>query len=466
MINKHARGARAAVVLAAVSLVLAACGVGESAAAATSGGGIAAELFQAGLPQLVGLIALALLFDYTNGFHDSANSIATVVATRVLRPRWAVAWAAGWNFVAFFFVGTAVANTIGSTVRSEYFSLAVVFAALLGALTWNFTSWHLGLPTSSSHALVGGLVGAGLAAGGLSAIKAESVQKTALFIVVSPIAGLLLGGIVMLVLRAALRRANVERTERRFRLLQLVSSAAVSLAHGGNDAQKTMGVIAALLVSSGHLAPHPDGSLPIPDWVVIAAYLAIAAGTLSGGWRIVRTMGQGITHLRPVSGFAAETAAAAAIFGSTALGAPVSTTHTVAGAVTGVGATNTGATVNWKVFGRLVIAWIVTMPATALVAAIAQLLSTRLPRPVAIPVMTVLMLVLVGALVVALRRAPKAADVEPDRDEEVPVGLRPGAGSVIDARGVPASREVLEHGGTLDEAENAAGERSIAHQPW
>jgi PiT family inorganic phosphate transporter len=245
-----------------------------------------------------------------------------------------------------------------------------------------------------------------------------------------------------------------------------VSSAAVSLAHGGNDAQKTMGVIAALLVSSGHLAPHPDGSLPIPDWVVIAAYLAIAAGTLSGGWRIVRTMGQGITHLRPVSGFAAETAAAAAIFGSTALGAPVSTTHTVAGSVTGVGATNAGATVNWKVFGRLVIAWIVTMPATALVAAIAELLSTRLPRPVAIPLMTVLLLVLVVALVGALRRAPKAADVEPDRDEEVPVGLRPGAGSVIDARGVPASREVLEHGGTLDEAENAAGERSIVHQPW
>ena len=317
---------------------------------------------------VVGLIALALLFDYTNGFHDSANAIATVVATRVLRPRWAVAWAAAWNFVAFFFVGTAVANTIGSTVNREYFGLAVVFAALLGALTWNFTSWHLGLPTSSSHALVGGLVGAGLTAGGLQAIKAESVEKTALFIVVSPIAGLLLGGIVMLVIRAALHRANVERTERRFRLLQLVSSAAVSLAHGGNDAQKTMGVIAALLVSSGHLAPHPDGSLPVPGWVVIAAYTAIAAGTLSGGWRIVRTMGQGITHLRPVSGFAAETAAALAIFSSTSLGAPVSTTHTVAGAVTGVGATNAGASVNWKVFGRLVIAWVVTMPAAAVVA--------------------------------------------------------------------------------------------------
>jgi PiT family inorganic phosphate transporter len=332
---------------------------------------------------VIGLIALALLFDYTNGFHDSANSIATVVATRVLRPPWAVAWAAGWNFVAFFFVGTAVANTIGSTVRSEYFGLAVVFAALLGALTWNFASWHLGLPTSSSHALVGGLVGAGVSAGGLQAIKADSVEKTPLFIVVSPVAGLLLGGLVMLALRGPLRRADIDRTERRFRILQLASSAAVSLAHGGNDAQKTMGVIAALLVSSGHLAPLPDGTLPVPGWVVIAAYCAIAAGTSSGGWRIVRTMGQGITQLRPVSGFAAETAAAVAIFGSTALGAPVSTTHTVAGAVTGVGSANAGATVNWKVFGRLVIAWVVTMPAAALVAAATSLLSTRLPRPVA-----------------------------------------------------------------------------------
>lgn len=406
---------------------------------------------------VIGLIALALLFDYTNGFHDSANSIATVVATRVLKPRWAVLWAAGWNFVAFFFVGTAVANTIGSTVRGEYFGLAVVFAALLGALTWNFTSWHLGLPTSSSHALVGGLVGAGLTAGGLKAIKAESVEKTALFIVVSPIAGLLLGGLVMLALRGLLGRADINRTERRFRILQLVSSAAVSLAHGGNDAQKTMGVIAALLVSSGHLAPHPDGSLPVPTWVILAAYTAIAAGTLSGGWRIIRTMGEGITKLRPVSGFAAETAAAIAIFGSTSLGAPVSTTHTVAGAVTGVGATNPGAGVNWKVFGRLVIAWIVTMPAAALVAALVHLLSTKLPRPVAIPVMTVILIVLVAALIVAVRRAPKAADVEPaDDDEEIEAGMRPGAGSLIDARGVPASREVLAHGGSLDDAEAAA----------
>jgi PiT family inorganic phosphate transporter len=405
---------------------------------------------------LVGLIALALLFDYTNGFHDAANSIATVVATRVLRPRWAVAWAAGWNCVAFFFVGTAVANTVGSTVESQFFGPAVVFAALLGAVVWNFTSWHLGLPTSSSHALVGGLVGAGLAAGGLAAIKGESVEKTALFIVVSPVAGLLLGGLAMTLLRLALRRADVGATEKRFRILQLASSAAVSLAHGGNDAQKTMGVIAALLVSTGHLQAGADGKLPIPLWVVLIAYAAIAAGTLSGGWRIVRTMGSTITQLRPVSGFAAETAAAVAIFGSTALGAPVSTTHTVAGAITGVGATNRGATVHWSVFGRLTIAWLVTMPAAGVVAAVACWMTTALPHPVSAVLVTLVLVVLVGALVVALRAAPKAGDVAPGDDEEMALPLRTGAGSVIDVRGVPASREVLDAGGDLDSAEAAA----------
>jgi PiT family inorganic phosphate transporter len=414
---------------------------------------------------VIGLVGLALLFDYTNGFHDSANSIATIVATRVLRPRWAVAWAAGWNFVAFFFVGTAVANTVGQTVTSRQVGPALVFAALLGALTWNFTSWRLGLPTSSSHALVGGLVGAGLTAGGLAAIKASSVEKTALFIVVSPVAGLLLGGAAMLTLRGLLRRADVPRTERRFRLVQLVSSAAVSLAHGGNDAQKTMGVIAALLVATGYEAGRQDGSLHVPTWVVLAAYTAIAAGTLSGGWRIVRTLGRGITELRPVSGFGAETAAAVAIFGSTALGAPVSTTHTVAGSVTGVGSTNPGAPVHWTVFGRLVLAWLVTMPAAALVAALMYLLATKPPRVVAVPVLAVLLTALVVALVAALHRAPTASDVEADADDERPHGLRLGAGSVIDCRGIPASRAVLARGGGLDEAEAAAREVP-ARQPW
>ena len=392
---------------------------------------------------LIGLVAMALLFDFTNGFHDSANSIATVVATRVLRPRWAVAWAALFNFVAFLVVGTAVANTVGQTVKTQYFGMAVVFAALLGAITWNYLSWHLGLPTSSSHALVGGLVGAGLAHGGWHAIKAASVEKTALFIVISPVAGMILGALIMGLLRLILAKANVARTERGFRWAQLASSAAVSLGHGGNDAQKTMGVIAALLVSTGHLTAHGD-KLPIPLWVVLAAEAAIALGTLSGGWRIVRTMGMRITQLRPVSGFSAETGAAIALFTSTAFGAPVSTTHTVAGAITGVGTTNRSTTVNWGVFGRVALAWLVTMPFAALVAAGAFALSSLPSRPLSVAIMTVIMVGLVVLLFLAIRRAPKAADVAQDVGAEREVPLRAGAGSIIDTGTVPASREVSE----------------------
>jgi inorganic phosphate transporter, PiT family len=405
---------------------------------------------------LIGLIAFALLFDFTNGFHDSANSIATVVATRVLRPRWAVAWAALFNFVAFLVVGTAVANTVGQTVKTQYFGMPVVFAALLGAITWNYLSWHLGLPTSSSHALVGGLVGAGLARGGWAAIKASSVEKTALFIVISPIAGMLLGALIMALLRLLLAKADVARTERGFRWAQLVSSAAVSLGHGGNDAQKTMGVVAALLVSTGHLHAHGD-KLPIPLWVVLAAEAAIALGTLSGGWRIVRTMGMRITQLRPVSGFSAETGAAIALFGSTFLGAPVSTTHTVAGAITGVGTTNRSTTVNWGVFGRVALAWLVTMPFAALVAAGAYVLSTLPSRPLSVALMTVILLVLLGLLVVAIRRAPKATDVAQDAGMEREVPLRAGTGSIIDTGTVPASREVTE-------AERRTAERRTAER--
>jgi PiT family inorganic phosphate transporter len=391
---------------------------------------------------LVGLVAMALLFDYTNGFHDSANSIATVVATHVLRPRLAVAWAALFNFIAFLFVGTAVANTVGQTVQSQYLGMAVVFAALLGAIIWNYTSWHLGLPTSSSHALVGGLVGAGLARGGWHAIKTSSLAKTGLFIVVSPVAGMLLGAAIMLVLRAALARRDVERTERGFRWAQLVSSAAVALGHGGNDAQKTMGVIAALLVSTGHLQAQGN-KLPIPLWVVLAAEAAIAVGTLSGGWRIIRTMGMRITQLRPVSGFSAETAAAIALFSSTALGAPVSTTHTVAGAITGVGTTNRSTTVNWSVFGRVALAWLVTMPVAAVVAAAAYRLSVLPNRTLSVVVMTAVVLALVALIGVAVRRAPTAADLDADlRGDEVAIPLRPGAGTLIGSGTVPASAEV------------------------
>ncbi|WP_250009332.1 inorganic phosphate transporter [Actinoplanes sp. M2I2] len=376
---------------------------------------------------LIGLIALALLFDFTNGFHDSANAIATVVATHVLRPRMAVAWAAMFNFVAFLVVGTAVANTVGQTVKAAYFTLPVVFAALLGAICWNYLSWWLGLPTSSSHALVGALVGAGLAHGGFAAIHGDSVEKTALFIVISPIAGLLLGGAAMLLLRRFLRHADVTRTERRFRFAQLASSAAVSLAHGGNDAQKTMGVIAALLVATGHL-PAGGDTLPIPLWVVLSAEAAIALGTVSGGWRIVRTMGTRITQLRPISGFAAETGAALALFGSTALGAPVSTTHTVAGAIAGVGSQNRAAGVNWSVFGRVAIAWLVTMPVAALIAALAYWGATLPHEPYNIILMSLILAVLAGLLIVAVRRAPSAEDIEEEAEHEVP--LRAGSGTL------------------------------------
>jgi PiT family inorganic phosphate transporter len=385
---------------------------------------------------LIGLIALALLFDFTNGFHDSANAIATVVATHVLRPRVAVAWAAFFNFAALLIVGTAVANTVGQTVKTQYFGLPVVFAALLGAVVWNYISWWLALPTSSSHALVGALVGAGLARGGLHAIHGASVQKTALFIIISPVAGLLFGGAVMLVLRLLLRRAEVVRTERRFRYAQLFSSAAVSLAHGGNNAQKTMGVVAGLLVATGHLTQTGD-KLPIPLWVELAAYAAIALGTVSGGWRIIRTMGTRITQLRPVSGFAAETGAAVALFGSTYLGAPVSTTHTVAGAIAGAGSQNRASTVNWSIFGRVAVAWLVTMPVAAALAALAYWGATLPPDPYNIILMALVLAVLGGLLVIALRRAPSAEDIEQetDRDHEVP--LRAGSGSLTGTARVP-----------------------------
>jgi PiT family inorganic phosphate transporter len=388
------------------------------------------------LAALIGLIALALLFDFTNGFHDSANAIATVVATHVLRPRTAVAWAAFFNFAALVIVGTAVANTVGQTVKMQYFGLPVVFAALLGGIIWNYVSWWLALPTSSSHALVGALVGAGLARGGTAAIHAASVQKTALFILISPVVGLLFGGAVMLVLRLLLRRADVVRTEKRFRYAQLASSAAVSLGHGGNNAQKTMGVVAALLVSTGHLRSS-GGDLPIPLWVEVAAYAAIAAGTVSGGWRIVRTMGTRITQLRPVSGFAAETGTAVALFLSTYLGAPVSTTHTVAGAIAGAGSQNRASSVNWSIFGRVAIAWLVTMPVAGVIAALAFWGSTVPPEPYNIILMAAVLIVLAILLIVALRRAPSAEDIEQetDRDHEVP--LRAGSGSLAGTARVP-----------------------------
>jgi PiT family inorganic phosphate transporter len=363
---------------------------------------------------VIGIVAVALLFDYTNGFHDSANSISTIVATRVLRPRWAVLWAAFFNFIAFAFFGTKVANTVGQTVKPGFASVAVIFAALLGAVLWNYLTWWLRLPTSSSHALIGGLVGAGLAKGGLEAIKASSVQKAALFIVISPVAGLLLAAGLMWLLNRWLGHHQESGNETVFKAGQLLSSAAVSLGHGTNDAQKTMGVIAALLVATGHLQASGD-KLPIPLWVVLAAHTAIALGTISGGWRIVQTMGQRITELRPARGMAAETGAAVALFGSTALGAPVSTTHTVAGAVTGVGAVTRGVPVSWTVFGQMALAWVVTIPAAALVAAGVFALTQLGSHVLAGAALAILGLGLAIALWSGLQRTLRTREFEPDR---------------------------------------------------
>jgi PiT family inorganic phosphate transporter len=416
---------------------------------------------------LVGLVVLALLFDYTNGFHDSANSIATVIATRVLPPRLAVVWAAAFNFVAFLVFGTAVADTVGSTVKSPYVGLAVVFAALVGAITWNYASWHLALPTSSSHALIGGLVGAGLARGGLDAIKASSVEKALIFMVVSPLAGLAVAAALMTVLRFALAGRDVERTERTFRWAQLASSAAVSLGHGGNDAQKTMGVIAALLVATGHLT-STSSHLAVPIWVALAAAAAIALGTSSGGWRIVRTMGSRITPLRPVSGFTSETSAAAALFVSTAIGAPVSTTHTVAGAITGAGTANSGASVSWRVFGRIALAWVITMPAAALFAALAYRAATLDSLPVARGIMAGYLAALAALVIVSLRRAPRAQDVEDITVEGVrAVPLRVGAGSVISPTPSRATAEQATPKQATPDAATVRRRRARvhAHQP-
>jgi PiT family inorganic phosphate transporter len=290
------------------------------------------------------------------------------VSTRVLSPRIAVVWAAVFNFVAFLIFGTHVANTVGKTVNPMVVSDAVVFAGLLGAIAWNLITWWLGLPTSSSHSLIGGFAGAGIAKAGFHVLNADSIKKTTLFIVISPGVGLILGFTVMLAMLWIFRRARPSRVDGGFRKAQLLSAAAYSLGHGGNDAQKTMGVIAALLVGAHYLQLKPNGDLPIELWIVLAAHTAIALGTLSGGWRIVKTLGTKITKLKPVGGFSAETAAATSLFLATHLGIPVSTTHTITGAIIGVGSTQRLTAVRWGVARRIVWAWVITIPAAALMA--------------------------------------------------------------------------------------------------
>ncbi|MFN2613808.1 MAG: anion permease [Actinomycetota bacterium] len=335
----------------------------------------------ASLALVIGIIAVALFFDFSNGFHDAANSIATVVSTRVLSPRIAVIWAAVFNFVAFLVFGTKVANTVGKTVSLAKLPHSarpetVILAGVIGAVAWNLITWRLGLPTSSSHALIGGLAGAGVAAArgfhsvAGSVLNSESIKKTAIFIVVSPVVGLILGFFFMTLMMLIFHRARPRPVERGFRVAQLFSAAAYSLGHGGNDAQKTMGVIAALLVSTGYATQHGK-DLPIGLhqnlWIILAAQTAIALGTLSGGWRIVKTLGSKITKLKPVGGFSAETAAAGALFGATHFGIPVSTTHTITGAIVGVGSTQRLSAVRWGVAGRIVWAWVLTIPAAAVI---------------------------------------------------------------------------------------------------
>jgi PiT family inorganic phosphate transporter len=319
-----------------------------------------------GMPALIALISVALTFDFLNGLHDSANSIATIVATRVMRPVTAVVWAAFFNFIAFSVFGLHVAATMGNgVVHATLVDPSVVFGALAGAITWNIITWWLGIPSSSSHALVGGLIGAGVAKAGPDAIVWHGVGLIGSAIVLSPLCGLLLAVLLVLITTWLAVQSRPFAVDRRFRVLQFVSSSLLSLAHGGNDAQKTMGIIAVLLSSQGLLT----GGFHVPFWVVLSCQGAMALGTLCGGWRIVRTVGSRITRLTPMQGFCAETGGALALFGATWLGIPVSTTHTVTGSIIGVGAARRISAVRWGVTHNIAVAWIITLPASAMVAA-------------------------------------------------------------------------------------------------
>ena len=325
-------------------------------------------------PLPVGLIALALAFDFLNGLHDAANAIATVVSTRLLSPLQAVVFAAFGNFAAYWIVGLHVAETVGKgIIDKDVVTPAVVFGALIGAMFWNVVTWLKGIPSSSSHALIGGLLGAGMAHAGFGAIESDGTIKTIVAIFASPIIGFSLAMVLMLVTSWGFRRVQPRAANSTFKALHLFSSAAYSISHGGNDAQKTMGVIAVLLYSTGYL----DGEFHVPEWVVISCYLAIALGTLSGGWRIIRTMGSKLTKLNHHSGFCASTAGSLVVFGASAMGIPISTTHAITGSVVGTGAARRASAVRWNVASRVIVAWFITIPASAAVGALFYLL-TRL----------------------------------------------------------------------------------------
>jgi PiT family inorganic phosphate transporter len=319
------------------------------------------------LPLLVALVGIALLFDFLNGLHDAANSIATIVSTRVLRPQYAVMWAAFFNFIAFLFFGLHVAETLGKGIIDPgIVSPLVIFAALMGAIIWNVVTWIFGIPSSSSHALIGGLVGAGLAKTGFDAVVWSGLIKTASAIFLSPAIGFFLALVLVLTVSWLFVRQTPFAVDRTFRVMQFISASLYSLGHGGNDAQKTMGIIAVLLFSQGYLGSE----FHVPFWVVISCQAAMALGTLMGGWRIVHTMGSKITRLNPMQGFCAETGGAITLFAATWLGIPVSTTHTITGAIIGVGAARRVSAVRWGLAGNIVIAWIVTLPSAAAISAL------------------------------------------------------------------------------------------------
>ena len=319
------------------------------------------------LPLLFGLIGVALLFDFLNGLHDAANSIATIVSTRVLRPHYAVAWAAFFTFIAFLFFGLHVAETVGrGIVAADVVDARVIFGALMGAISWNLITWGLGIPSSSSHALIGGLLGAGTAKAGLHAVVWSGVMKTVAAIFLSPAIGLVLALILVLIISWIFVRSTPYGADRTFRKLQFVSASLYSLGHGGNDAQKTMGIIAVLLYSQGMLT----GGFHVPGWVVLSCQAAMALGTLCGGWKIVHTMGSKITRLTPPQGFCAETGGAITLFTATHFGIPVSTTHTITGAIVGVGAARRMSAVRWNVASSIVVAWVVTLPAAGIIGAL------------------------------------------------------------------------------------------------
>jgi inorganic phosphate transporter, PiT family len=323
---------------------------------------------------IVFLVAVALIFDFMNGFHDAANSIATIVSTGVLKPQYAVIWAAFFNVVAIFIFQLTVAAAVGKgTIEPTIVDHYVVLGALTGAIAWNVLTWYYGIPSSSSHALIGGLIGAAVAKGGTASLIASGVTKVVLFILVSPLLGFLLGSLMMVLVAWVLRRTAPRKVDRWFRRLQLLSASFYSLGHGGNDAQKTIGIIWMLLISAGTIGAKD----PVPYWVIVSCYVAIGLGTMFGGWRIVKTMGQKITKLRPVGGFCAETGGAITLFTATALGIPVSTTHTITGAIVGVGAANKLSAVRWGVAGGIVWAWILTIPCSAFMAAVAWYLAKQ-----------------------------------------------------------------------------------------